>query len=99
METEKEDKEIHISVETLEKKGKPHIQIKVQDNGPGIPEKHLHEIFELFFSTKPSSGTGLGLGIVKRLIQLSGGRIEVESEPNQGTCFTVTLSLNDPGQI
>jgi signal transduction histidine kinase len=91
LEIEKDDKQIHVSIETTEKDGNPQIQIKVQDNGPGIPESHLSEIFEPFFSTKPSSGTGLGLGIVKRLVQLYGGNIEVESQERQGACFTVTL--------
>jgi len=93
LEIEKEDKKIHVSIETTEKDGNPQIQIKVQDNGPGIPESHLSEIFEPFFSTKPSSGTGLGLGIVKRLVQLYGGRIEIESEPGFGTSFTVFFSI------
>ena len=50
--------------------GKKELKIEVRDNGPGIPEENLHEIFEPFFSTKPSTGTGLGLGVVKRLVQL-----------------------------
>jgi len=64
----------------------------VQDNGPGIKEEHLQDIFEPFFSTKPTSGTGLGLGIVKRLAQLYGGGIVVKSELNEGTTFYVTLN-------
>jgi signal transduction histidine kinase len=91
LEIEKDDKQIHVSIETTEKDGNPQIRIKVWDNGPGIPENHLSEIFEPFFSTKPSSGTGLGLGIVKRLVQLYGGNIEVESQERPGACFTVTL--------
>ena len=91
MEIEKDDKQIHVSIESIEKDGYPQIQIKVRDSGPGIPENHLSEIFEPFFSTKPSSGTGLGLGIVKRLVQLYGGNIEVESQERPGACFTVTL--------
>jgi histidine kinase len=91
METEKADKQIRITIESIEKDGKPQVQIQVRDNGPGIPEKHLPEIFEPFFSTKPSSGTGLGLGIVRRLVQLYEGQIEVESEASQGTCFIVIL--------
>jgi signal transduction histidine kinase len=91
MATDKEIKEIRISIETLKKDGQ--IQIQVQDNGPGIPENHLHEIFEPFFSTKPSSGTGLGLGIVKRLVQLYGGRIEVETKIKEGSCFMVLFPI------
>ena len=60
-------------------------------NGPGIPKEQLTEIFEPFYSTKPTSGTGLGLGIVKRLVQVYGGQIEVESGMEEGTIFTITL--------
>jgi signal transduction histidine kinase len=49
------------------------------------------EIFEPFYSTKPTTGTGLGLDVVKRLANLYGGRIEVISNPGEGTIFTVTL--------
>ncbi|GAG14737.1 unnamed protein product, partial [marine sediment metagenome] len=56
-----------------------------------IPEEHLNEIFEPFFSTKPTSGTGLGLGIVKRLVQLYGGQIAAESKINEGTTFTINF--------
>jgi len=65
--------------------------ITVADNGPGIPEENLHELFEPFFSTKPTTGTGLGLGVVKRLVQLYGGQISVESEGGKGTTFSVAL--------
>jgi len=65
------------------------IAVRVQDNGPGIIEKNLAEIFEPFFSTKPSMGTGLGLGIVKRLVNLYGGHINVESIPGKGSIFEV----------
>jgi len=65
--------------------------VKVQDFGPGIPADHANEIFDPFFSTKPTSGTGLGLGIVKRLVQLYEGQIVVESKEGEGTTFTITL--------
>ena len=68
-----------------------HFKISVSDNGPETPEKHLKEIFEPFYSTKPTWGTGLGLGIVKRLVQVYGGHIEVESKLDKGTRFTITL--------
>jgi len=60
-------------------------------NGVKIPGRHLSEIFEPFFSTKPTTGTGLGLGVVKRLVKLYGGTIEVESEVGEGARFVVTL--------
>jgi len=63
----------------------------ISDNGPGIMEENLNEIFEPFYSTKPTTGTGLGLGVVKRLIRLYDGRIEVKSKPGTGTKFLVML--------
>lgn len=80
-----------MTVSKPAEEGKGELNIEVRDNGPGIPEKHLHEIFEPFFSTKPTTGTGLGLGVVKRLVQLYGGRVEVESKVGEGTRFSVTL--------
>ena len=68
--------------------------VNVSDNGPGISEKNLNEIFEPFYSTKPTTGTGLGLGVVKRLIRLYDGRIEVKSKPGTGTKFSVMLPYN-----
>ena len=67
--------------------------MKVQDFGPGIPADHANEIFDPFFSTKPTSGTGLGLGIVKRLVQLYIGQIDVESKAGEGTTFIVSMPL------
>ena len=91
IEQDSENKEIKVVVEEVDEEEKKSIKIKVQDNGPGIPQDHLNEIFEPFFSTKPTSGTGLGLGIVKRLVQLYGGQIEVKSKLNEGTTFTIIL--------
>lgn len=71
--------------------------ISVQDNGLGIPETRLNEIFEPFFSTKPTKGTGLGLSIVKRLVRLYNGGIDVKTEPNKGATFIVTLPESQNG--
>jgi len=65
------------------------VQIVVSDTGIGIPEEILPQIFEPFVSTKES--TGLGLAVVYGIIQQHKGEIEVESKPNQGTTFTITL--------
>lgn len=66
--------------------------ISVEDNGVGIPEEQQSKIFEPNFTTK-SGGTGLGLAMCKQLLENSGGTIEFESQPNDGTCFTITLPL------
>lgn len=63
----------------------------VEDTGVGIAPEHRERIFEPFFSTKPRTGTGLGLGMVKRLVELYGGTIHVESELGEGARFTVRL--------
>ena len=59
--------------------------LSVEDNGVGIPAENLSRIFEPFFSTKPQTGTGLGLSLVKKIVSLSGGKITIDSEPGQGT--------------
>ncbi|MBI1877929.1 MAG: GAF domain-containing protein [Chloroflexi bacterium] len=63
------------------------------DNGPGMPPEHLPRIFEPFFTTK-SRGTGLGLYIIKQIIEYHGGSITVWSEPGLGTKFTISLPLS-----
>lgn len=66
----------------------PFAYIKVIDNGIGIPPDKLKEIFYPFWTTK-KGGTGLGLFVVHKLVKDNGGMIEVESELNQGTVFTL----------
>lgn len=72
-----------------------HLVLRVSDTGLGIPKEDLPKIFERFYRVqRPGQeikGTGLGLAIVSRIVVGHGGRIEVESEPGQGTTFTVLL--------
>ncbi len=65
--------------------------LRVEDTGVGIAPPHRARIFEPFFSTKPQTGTGLGLGVVRKLVGLYGGTIRVESEFGRGTCFVIEL--------
>jgi two-component system, NtrC family, sensor histidine kinase HydH len=66
------------------------LHITVEDTGEGIPRENLDKLFDPFFSTK-KKGTGLGLAIVKSIIEGHDGEIEVESEPDKGTRFIITL--------
>jgi signal transduction histidine kinase len=73
------------------------VVVRVVDNGPGIPESIRGQIFDPFFTTKSAGqGTGLGLDIVRRLLQHNDGAIEVESQPGR-TEFRVALPLAEPG--
>jgi signal transduction histidine kinase len=77
------------------------IRVKVSDNGFGIADKHLEKIFERFYrvqdeNTRYITGTGLGLPIVKGLLDSMGGFIEVESAPGKGSVFTVILPMEKP---
>lgn len=77
----------------------PHVEIRVIDNGPGIPPDKLAWIFEPFNTTKGIRGTGLGLAVTKRIIYEHRGRIRVESKPGQGTVFRVLLPADLDAQI
>ncbi len=70
---------------------KDYVEIKIKDNGSGIPEEDQPRIFEPFFSTKGQKGTGLGLAIIWGIIDNHNGTINVESEVNNGTTFTIRL--------
>jgi len=66
--------------------------LSVQDNGKGIASEHMDHVFEPFFTTKPEvKGIGLGLSVSYGIIKRHGGVIEVESEPGEGTTFTITM--------
>jgi two-component system NtrC family sensor kinase len=70
------------------------VTIAVHDTGCGIPQEIRHRIFEPFFTTKAvGKGTGLGLSISYDIIKKHGGNIEVESGPDCGTTFTITLPV------
>jgi len=68
------------------------IMIKILDEGPGISHEELKNIFRVFYSTR-KGGTGLGLPIAQRIVELHRGQIEVESEVGKGTIFTFVLPL------
>ena len=68
------------------------VRLQVQDTGVGIPQAHLKDIFNPFFTTKaPGQGTGLGLFVVHAILQRYGGDVHVASELGAGTTFTIEL--------
>ena len=93
---------VHNALQAMNGKGKLEIQIRnaeqfaevrIIDSGTGIPENIKDKIFEPFFTTKPQGeGSGLGLDIVKKIIDKHNGQIEVESKPGR-TCFIVRLPI------
>jgi signal transduction histidine kinase len=85
------DPEVVVSVS---KDSKGSALVRVRDNGAGIPEDMKERIFEPNFTTK-SSGMGLGLALVKNLIENFGGTIDFESLPGGGTEFKMVLPVSN----
>jgi signal transduction histidine kinase len=89
---DEEGGEVKISTQS---QGENEVLITVEDNGAGIPEKIRQRIFDVFFSTKGSQGTGLGLAVTRKIIEEHGGVIEAESTPDEGSKFTITLPVGE----
>ena len=71
------------------------IEIRVTDNGNGIPQNIVDKIFQPFFTTKPTGqGTGLGLSLAYDIIKAHGGEIKVETREGEGSTFTIMLPAN-----
>ena len=92
--------EVAISARTLSGS----FNVAVRDTGPGIPLSEQVKIFEEFHqadnsTTKNKGGSGLGLAIAKRIIEMHGGRIWVESSPGAGSTFSVSLPVRASGQM
>ncbi|WP_083763722.1 ATP-binding protein [Candidatus Korobacter versatilis] len=69
------------------------VELSVKDDGPGIPDEHRSRLFEAFFTTKKDVGTGLGLWVVKEIVDRHDGTVRVQTNTNEdhGTTFTVFL--------
>jgi signal transduction histidine kinase len=75
-----------------------HTEIVVEDNGVGIDEMSQSRIFDAFYSSKPQTGTGIGMTMVRRVVDLCGGEIDVHSVPEEGTSIQVSFgSADTPG--
>ncbi len=79
-------------------RGHGQIMLTVRDSGQGIDKEHLPKLFNRFYRvdkgrSRDQGGTGLGLAIVKHIVQYHNGRIEVDSQKGEGTCFTITIPV------
>jgi signal transduction histidine kinase len=72
------------------------VTITVSDNGIGMDQETREKAFSMFFSSKGAGGTGLGLFIANKIAQSHGGSIKIESQENEGCCFTVELPRKRP---
>jgi signal transduction histidine kinase len=88
----------HPKIEIDHRKDEEEIVFFVRDNGVGIEPSQHEKVFGLFYRLDPKSeGTGVGLTIVKRIIEVHGGRIWIESELGKGCMVCFTLPLADIG--
>jgi two-component system NtrC family sensor kinase len=70
------------------------VEIKVKDNGNGIPQKVLDKIFQPFFTTKPTGqGTGLGLSLSYDIFKAHGGELKVENQEGRGATFVIQIPI------
>ncbi len=85
--TDNESNEIYVSIRQTEKL----LNILVEDNGCGINEKDLHNIFQYGYSSKGGIGRGIGLFLVNQIVEKGKGKIHVDSKPGHGTSFQITF--------
>jgi NtrC-family two-component system sensor histidine kinase KinB len=87
-----------VAIEANEHVGRIHFSVR--DTGEGIPEQYLPTIFSRFNRVGDRvDGTGLGLALVKRLVEAQGGQVSVESRPGEGATFTFALTTGGPASV
>jgi two-component system phosphate regulon sensor histidine kinase PhoR len=89
---------VTVELNVLQKTNVQSINISVSDNGPGIPPEEHEKIFERFYRLgselrRETAGVGIGLSIVKHIVEAHGGRVVVESTPGKGSRFTIELPI------
>ena len=88
-----------VWVRTYRMEGQNNFRIEVSDNGAGIPVGIRAKVFNLFFSTKGESGSGIGLASTRKVVERHGGTIEFDSTEGAGTRFDVFLPLTPPAGL
>ena len=90
----KENDLIEINASTMEIDGKNNIILQIRDTGSGIDKKDLDFIFDIFYrgtNSRQEEGMGIGLAVVKSIMDTHGWKISVESQKKKGSCFTITI--------
>ncbi|MEK7697772.1 MAG: ATP-binding protein, partial [Pseudomonadota bacterium] len=87
---------VRLRTRTLAEKGASFVELRVEDNGPGFPEAMLGRLFEPYVTSK-EKGTGLGLAVVKRIVEEHGGGIAAENLVEGGACVTIRLPVAQAG--
>ena len=92
---------ISVTLECIEQVDGTIVQLKIEDNGPGIPKEIEGRIFEPFFTTKQDVGTGLGLWVTKEIIERHNGNIQAGSrlDGSAGAAFTIALPAGSNGHL
>jgi signal transduction histidine kinase len=89
------DGNIHVSYMTIRSDDGKYAEVTVQDTGVGIAPDVLPNIFNRFYKSRDSSGTGLGLPIARHLVEAHAGKITAESEPGRGTTMRIRLPVSE----
>jgi signal transduction histidine kinase len=87
---------LRLSAILEEVEGVPHIALSIRDNGLGMSPRQLENLFAPFLTTK-DSGTGIGMAIVKKIMENHQSKVQVESRVGQGTRFRLLFPVRDPG--
>ena len=94
----RENDSIEINAHTEKKENTPVVILQMKDTGYGIDKKDLNYIFELFYrgtNSRQEEGMGIGLTVVKNIMDTHGWEISVESQKRHGSCFTITIPYKD----
>jgi two-component system sensor histidine kinase AtoS len=87
---------IEVSGDVANRDGRPWVRVVIADHGPGIAEHALRRVFEPFYTTR-EKGSGLGLFVVRRVVEAHGGKVTLSSRKGQGTKAEVVLPLGQLG--
>jgi signal transduction histidine kinase len=88
-------KPAHYVIIRCSENGDGSTTLEVEDNGAGIPEELNNKVFQDFFSSKGTEGTGIGLLVVQKVAEEHGGKVTFTSTPGEGTTFTVSIPRAD----